>query len=54
MIQGLKNARVWKAVIVETTGRIGATVSEADGAIVNLGRARRAMSGKAGPRWIFA
>lgn len=37
MIQGLQNARVWGAVIDETTGQMGATVSEADGAIVISG-----------------
>lgn len=37
MIQGFQNARVWGAVIDETTGRLGATVSEADGAIVISG-----------------
>lgn len=37
MIQGVQNARAWGAVIDEATGRIGATVSEVDGAIVLSG-----------------
>ena len=37
LLQGVQNARVWRAVIEEQSGQVGATVSEADGAIVISG-----------------
>jgi hypothetical protein len=37
MMQGIQNDRAWSAVIDECTGHLGATASEADGAIVMSG-----------------